>query len=224
MKFFGLIFLSFVFVAGCMQIRTKRSPASIILGQALSPVAQLDNEEQSLAYNVCMSLRSKNVLFRAEKNGKKFYFDLEHKNCEGKSFATTLETVLAVKSDKLPLEWQSSVSKFFRLVETHEQGIMAGICPGILQGKGASNTYILDANTKIQVEFKVIDNHLIRVSARSARSNVGSEAIVFKMDEIDFVVGPGPDNTYLGMEKNHSQQIPCPNGGTESLTQTYIHD
>ncbi len=220
-----MIFLRFTIIvalfSSCLSHHNGRSVASLGLGDELKLSGQLSAEENALAYSVCMALRSKNILYRAEKNGQKFSFDLTHQDCQGQSKKSNLETTLSVFSDKQPMEWKSSFSKYFKYVESHEFGIMGGVCNEILQGKGGNNTYLLDQASKVQLRFSVISNHVVRVTADTARVDSGKADLVYKIDEIDFLVENGSSNGgQLGLEKSHSQSVPCPNGGHEKLTQS----
>lgn len=213
------IILICLLITSCLGRKSGRSVASLSLGEELKPSGSLTAEEHSLAYNVCMALRSKNISLRAEKNGKKFSFDLTHQNCQGENKTTTLDTVLNVISDKQPMEWKSSQSKYFKYVETHEFGIMSGVCNEILQGKGGNNTYMLDNTSKVQLRFSVINNQIVRVTANTARVNSSQGDLIYKIDEIEFLVEQGSIAGINGIEKSHTQSIPCANGGHEKLTQ-----
>lgn len=219
-----LLFIA-VFLVSCNDtLRTKRSPAQN-LGRIMAAPVELSQAQQNIAYDICLALRSKNTLFRAEMGGHKFIFDLEHNNCAGQKYTSNVQATLKVPaSTTSPMEWQAQSSMFFKYEETHEHGLLSVLCTQILKGETPSNTYEGQNGQLLQVSFA---NSSVGIQAFTVATGVvdgDGDHMVVKYDNLKVVTGVQPNNTYVGLIKHRTQTIPCSNGKSETLTQIYYHD
>lgn len=210
---------------GCQEdLRSRRSPSQA-LGNALNDGQTLSDNEKAVAYDICLAYRSKNTLFRSEFSGRKFIYNIEHKSCAGEKNVSSVEASLQVPGEtSAAMTWAVSVSKFFRFIETHEQGFLNPLCQEIMQGGNPQNTYESQSGEQIQLSFYNISVGIQGLTAKTATKDSKGNWVVNKVDDFQVVTGIQSSNTYIGIVKVRTQTIPCSNGSNETLTQSYWHD
>ncbi len=214
-----IFFLNFLF--GC---QLERSPSSLS-EETILPQLRIFKKEQKklgvkelgLAYQVCMSYRSKSFEMKTQKIHTSFRHELTVKDCDGNSSSTVLETKLRLKEDKLYFESRNHEKiDFFNIMEDHQNGAMQVLCPAILAG---DNIYtVLDSGEHIySYHFKEFKENILLTISLS-----GKKKTLVRMDE--FLISAGGKSIKRGIILEHKQSMKCHKREQvfSSLTQSLI--
>ena len=103
---------------------------SCVKGEVREAEGAMNNEEFTLALNICQAYRSKNVNFKGEYLDEIFHFDLHRRSCQGEVRKYSVDARFEGSGFEASAS-ESYISEF----ETHNQGHLAGICTNIMKGE-----------------------------------------------------------------------------------------
>lgn len=191
------------------------------MGEVMPDIAEYAGGEFNQAHATCLALKSKSAIFKGELKGQKFSFELEHRNCTGAPAITSFKTTLMEDGAGKLVYADGPVNSYFKVVETHNEGILAGVCDAILRGNSTANTYTTATETT-QVRFTE-ENDILKVIAYTTAPSPEGGAAIVREDVLTVNLGGNSQGSIVGLVLEKEQRVPCPGGGVEILRQTYLN-
>lgn len=177
-----------------------RVPTSV--GGELQQERRLSASEKSTATNICYAFRSKKSTFTADHMGSVFRFQIEERDCEGKEYDETIDTVLKQLLLSQPMVFDTDNQKMiYKEVQSHDYGFMLPICEALFQGNEVSNTFDSGLGDKMSLSFKEADGqHIIVEYARSTFDESGNQKYeIYQKDDFKIEINSNAQVPRYGM-------------------------
>lgn len=194
MAFFFILFSVF---CSCQPLDIEETEAGTIpqIGDEAWESRALTSDEIQLARKFCRALESKEIAYRRDYIGQELNFNLQYRNCQGQTEASTVKARLVENVVDRHLEFIPAFTPipFWREVQTIGGQVMGDFCIDLLSNLQVSNT-ILEGKRKSIFKFSSEkSNFRVQVQRLSQDSDE-----VNTLEELT-IVGLGTGATPQGM-------------------------
>lgn len=189
-------------VASCGREYGEGSRAPTSVGGELGEERRLSANEKSTATNICYAFRTKKSAFFADHLGSVFRFQIEERDCEGKEYNETIDTILKQPLLSQPMVYDTDNQKMiYKEVQSHDYGFMLPICEALFQGNEVTNTFDSGLGDKMSLSFKEADGqHIIVEYARATLDESGNQKYeIYQKDDFKIEINSNAQPPQYGM-------------------------
>jgi len=156
MQWMAFLFISLFLLNACQPLEIEETEAGTIpqIGDDVWESRALTSGEIQLARKFCRALENKEIAYRRDFIGQKLNFNLQFRNCEGQTQASTVSATLIENVLDRHLEFVPNFTPipFWREVQTVGGQVMGDFCIDLLSNLQVSNT-ILEGKRKSIFKF-----------------------------------------------------------------------
>ncbi|MDC1174283.1 hypothetical protein OAT67_02735 [Bacteriovoracaceae bacterium] len=205
----------------------KGTQEKVVLNQSISAGGSVLNDtEVATALRICYAFRSKKTQFRATKLNTDFKYSTSFKDCDERLFSPTavITTTLKQLLESEPMVYDSSSDlPYLKVVQTHMDGAIEGICDQVLKGETPLNVQEVSPTEIIQYAFKssLANGDSYEVMHAKRESTTVNEFIVDKVEKFKVLTNATVAGDLLGLVSEYESHENCED---EDFVKTFIQD